>query len=74
MFLFQCIPGSTDMSIDDIITASTQTAVVLAELAADDTDMQHSLVGSQTTPNLVQAVDLEASGFCVEKMVLNVRF
>lgn len=60
------------MSAEDIITASTQTAVVLAELAVDDTDIHDSLVGLQLPQSPETEADLQASGFCVEKMVLNV--
>ncbi|XP_053399092.1 structure-specific endonuclease subunit SLX4-like [Mercenaria mercenaria] len=64
----------SDLSADDIITASTQTAVVLAELATDDTDILDTTVGLQLTPdphNTDHISELQASGFCVEKMVLN---
>ena len=59
----------SDEGIGDIITASTQTAVVLAELAVDDTNIL-DVTDIQNTQNVV---DLQASGFCMEEMVLHVR-
>jgi hypothetical protein len=67
--------GLSDPVTDDIITASTQTAVVLAELAVDDTDILDVTANSQLTQGIQKSdnlVELQASGFCVEAMVLNV--
>ncbi|KAL4229719.1 5'-flap endonuclease [Mactra antiquata] len=60
---------STNNSVDDIISVSTQTALVLAQLATDDvmdTSTNQNVDSLKSTSH-----DIEASGFCVETLSLD---
>lgn len=74
--MIQDLNTTKDNTDDEIIAVSTQTAVVLAELAVDGMEtsgVQDILPKSPTVYSTSQCDVLEASGFCVEMMALDVR-